>query len=430
MAGGEVLVLDALERVLRQAEVGDHVLGGVVRRRQVVVAVLDPHAQVRVDPHQPLELVGDVDRLAFELLERPLLDGVREDLVGEVLRAAELAAQVVVHGRGERRVDRVDRRVGVHVLGDPGEQRAGVAAVDPADGEAAVAEHLGAPPPVLDAQLGAVDVLLADARQPGQRRHDRGPFLRGQPAAAGQRQPVGPRRELLGLGAHLLERPALVQAVVVGDGGVRREEVQAGLVGAEVLEVLAAEVDHAGHQHQPVERHRVHLREPLGDGDGAGRAVGLADHVLRRHPPVLACAPQPDQLGDLLHVLAEPVVLAGLPARDRAAVAGRHRVDEDQVAHGEQGLGVVDQRVRRRGRRVHAAHVDAARAEQPHCSQIEAEPGPPLKTKAIGRWVTSAPSARSRVYAVTDSSARAFQPVNFSFLTSSSRSTMRPVRAV
>ncbi len=66
----------------------------------------------------------------------------------------------------------------------------------------------------------------------------------------------------------------------------------------------------------------------------------------------------------------------------------------------------------------------------PMCSQIEAEPGPPLKTKAIGRWVTSAPSARSRVYAVTDSSARAFQPVNFSFLTSSSRSTMRPVRAV
>ena len=204
------------------------------------------------------------------------------------------------------------------------------------------------------------------AGQSRQRRHDRGPLLGGQPPAARQRQPVGPGGELLGLGAHLLERPALVEAVVVGDRGVRRQEVQAGLVGAEVLEVLAAEVDDAGHQHQPVERHRVHLREPLGDGDGAGGAVGLADHVLRRHPPVLARAPQPDQLGDLLHVLAEPVVLAGLPALDRAAVAGRHRVDEDEVAHGEQGLGVVDQRVRRRGRRVHAAHVDASRPEQSH----------------------------------------------------------------
>ena len=61
------------------------------------------------------------------------------------------------------------------------------------------------------------------------------------------------------------------------------------------------------------------------------------------------------------------------------------------------------------------------------CSQTDAEPGPPLKTNAIGRWVTSAPS---RVYAVTDSSARAFQPRNLSSLTSSSRSTTRPVRAV
>ena len=61
------------------------------------------------------------------------------------------------------------------------------------------------------------------------------------------------------------------------------------------------------------------------------------------------------------------------------------------------------------------------------CSQTDAEPGPPLKTNAIGRCVRSAPSS---VYAVTESSARAFQPRNFSFFTSSSRSTTRPVRAV
>ena len=63
----------------------------------------------------------------------------------------------------------------------------------------------------------------------------------------------------------------------------------------------------------------------------------------------------------------------------------------------------------------------------PRCSHTDAEPGPPLKTKEIGRSVTSAPSS---VYAVTDSSARAFQPLNSSSFTSSSRSTIRPVRAV
>ena len=64
---------------------------------------------------------------------------------------------------------------------------------------------------------------------------------------------------------------------------------------------------------------------------------------------------------------------------------------------------------------------------RPMCSQIDEEPGPPLNTNVIGRVVTS-PS--SRVYAVTDISARAFQPLKTSSSTSSSRSTTRPVRAV
>ena len=139
-----------------------------------------------------------------------------------------------------------------------------------------------------------------------------------------------------------------MQAVVVGDRGVGRQEVQAGLVVAQVLEVLAAEVEHAGDQDEAVDGHRVLAPEPLGHPDGAGGAVGLADHVLGRHPAVPTGAPQPDQLGDLLDVLAVAVVVLGLPALHRAAVPGRHRVDEHQVGHGEQGVGVVDEPVRRR----------------------------------------------------------------------------------
>ncbi len=61
------------------------------------------------------------------------------------------------------------------------------------------------------------------------------------------------------------------------------------------------------------------------------------------------------------------------------------------------------------------------------CSQIEDEPGPPLKMNETGRVVTAASSS---VYAVTDIWARAFQPWKTSSLTSSSRSTTRPLRAV
>ena len=187
MAGREVGVLDPAERLVGYAEVGDHVLGSVVGRGEVVVAVLDPHAQVRVGPHQQLELVGDVDRLALELVPRPLLDGVREQLVGQVEGVAELAAQVVVKGRGVRTADGVDGRVGVHVLRDPGVQRAGEAAVDATDGQSSVAQHLGAPPPVLDPQVGPVDVLLADAGQPGQPGDDLHALVGGQPV---DREPV------------------------------------------------------------------------------------------------------------------------------------------------------------------------------------------------------------------------------------------------
>src|SRR5688572_18953529 len=43
VAGGEVGVLDAPERLVGQAEMGNHVLRRVVRRGEVVVAVLDAH---------------------------------------------------------------------------------------------------------------------------------------------------------------------------------------------------------------------------------------------------------------------------------------------------------------------------------------------------------------------------------------------------
>src|SRR5437762_2262207 len=77
---------------------------------------------------------------------------------------------------------------------------AGEAPVDAADGEPAVAEPLGAPAPVLDAQVGAVDVLLADRGQPRERGDDLRALVGREAVALAQGGAVRTRRELLGLG--------------------------------------------------------------------------------------------------------------------------------------------------------------------------------------------------------------------------------------
>ena len=80
-----------------------------------------------------------------------------------------------------------------------------------------------------------------------------------------------------------------------------------------------------------------------------------------------------------------------LAALDHAGVAGRHRVDEDQVADREQRLRVVGQLVRRRQQVADVAHQHPARAEQaevqPHAgaagTAVERERHRPLLVVAL-----------------------------------------------
>jgi hypothetical protein len=63
----------------------------------------------------------------------------------------------------------------------------------------------------------------------------------------------------------------------------------------------------------------------------------------------------------------------------------------------------------------------------PRCSHTLDDPGPPLNANVTGRCVASAPS---RVYAVTNNSAFGKCPSNFPSVSTSLRSTIRPVVAV
>ena len=165
----------------------------------------------------------------------------------------------------------------------------------------------------------------------------------------------------------------------------------------------------------------------VGQGRSAQGAIGLTGEELRGHPPAVAGRPEPDQLTDAVEVLGVAVVLAGLAALDGAGVAGRDRVDEDQVRLDEQGLRVLGDGVRRREQGTRVAHEHTPRPHDPRCSHTLEDPGPPLKAKVTGRVVGSAPSS---TYAVTDISALAVLPVKTPSSYTSSRRTTRPVVAV
>ena len=183
-----------------------------------------------------------------------------------------------------------------------------------------------------------------------------------------------------------LERPAAELAVVVRDGGVRREVERVRPVVALVLEVDRRQVEHAGDQHQPVDVHAVPALEMLDQRRTAQGPVGLAGDELRRHPALVPRRPDPDQLADRLDVALVAVERLGLGALQRAGVAGRHRVDEDQVADREQGLGVVGRGRTAARSSAPASPISTRRGpRRPRCSHTLELPGPPLKANVTGR---------------------------------------------
>ncbi len=270
------------------------------------------------------------------------------------------------------------------------------------DGEALVAQQLGEEAPVLDAQVGAVDVVLGEPGEPGQRR-DRVTALGGaQPGTPGEHPRVVAGGIRLRLVEHLPQPAAAVLAVVVRDRGIRRQVERVRPVVALLVEVDRRQVEHARDEDQPVEVHAVPLLQVLGERGAAQRAVGLARDELRRHPAPVARRPQADQLGDGLDVLLVAVEVAGLAALDRARPAGRHRVDEDEVADREQRLRVVDEVVRRRLERARVTHDDPARAEQAEVqpdaraarAAVEGEGHGPLARVGAVEHVASSATAR------------------------------------
>ncbi len=87
-----------------------------------------------------------------------------------------------------------------------------------------------------------------------------------------------------------------------------------------------------------------------GDTHAPQCPVRLAGDVLGAGPPSGTGQVQPYELAHRLDVLLEVVEVLRLLLGDRPGVARRHRIDEHEVCHVEQGVLVVDQSCGRRHR--------------------------------------------------------------------------------
>ena len=216
-------VLNPPTSLLGQPHHSEH----VIRRRRGSGPVIDPighmHLQVRVGPHRPLQPWRDIDRPTLEILVGPRVHPLGDLLVVQVAAELQLSAHVVVHRRGIRPDDRVERRVRVHLLGNAAGRRPGEPRVQPPDRQPLVPQQLPEEPPVLDPQLGAIDVVGRHPREPRYRRRDLCTFVGAQPSPTRQRPRVVAGGILARLGDHLVEGTAGMLAVIVGDGGIQGE---------------------------------------------------------------------------------------------------------------------------------------------------------------------------------------------------------------
>ena len=147
-----------------------------------------------------------------------------------------------------------------------------------------------------------------------------------EPRALGQGIAEVARGELLRFPDHVRELPTGMAAVIVRDSSVGGQvECVRGVAPRE--EAKRGHVQHRRNEPEAVDGHAVRVEQPARDGDRTERSVGLADEVLGREPPVVACSPEADDFGHEVTVFNEGVELIGLLTFDHTGKAGAYRID-------------------------------------------------------------------------------------------------------
>ena len=368
-----------------------HLAHGVVRREErrgeVIVAVGDPDVEIGVAAHGAVQELGRVEVFVLDVAVVPRTHLPGERVVGQVVLVFKFAAHVLVETRAVGAVNRLVARVEVRLLGAGLVADAREPRIVAADRPVLVREQFAGEGEDVDAQVALRNGGLGQAGERRQFLRQRSLVLRRQGVAEHERGCVFVLHELLG-GLHRRaeigrgERTAEFFVIPSGRGVGGQEELIRQVVA--LREAGGLEIHDRGDERDAVQVEAVALLQVIGETRGARCAVAFTDQEFRRGPALVARSVEPDEVAHGRDVLGETMELFRILVLGRAAVAGRDRVDEDEVRGVEPGCVIVHHPVGRRKRLAFFRHDDALGADRAHVQPDGGGAGAAVEGKSHG----------------------------------------------
>ena len=267
------------------------VLGGEIRRRQIVVPAVELNLEVWVLLHGDREIRHDIHRARnLGLRTRRLVQHVPEfvdaefGLIGLSVAEFEHGAHVIVERRHIGRGNRGRLRIVIRLLAHRIDGGSGEPGIESAGGDFA-SEQILFEFPAVDAQIGALDVVGRESGVVVQPGCDFRFAFGAQGRARRQRLRVVCQREILDLLQQGFELGGLIRQLMVVPGRRRVrgqcERIRKIHAGIELRRVDAVvEVQYLRQQNDAVQIQSLLVLENIGQRRRARRPVTLAEQIL------------------------------------------------------------------------------------------------------------------------------------------------------
>ena len=274
---------DVLLQFGSQRHMVHRVPGGEIRRGEVEVAVSYEDLEIRVAADGLAQSVADVDVFSF-VVEFPGMRAAGQDQIEFFRIVIQLRSYVIVEAGRENAGGGGMTGIGLGMVTGPFAVAAFYSAVKAADGIAFLFQEIFGEAPDAGLKIAVKHELLAKPGVGGQLFGHFQLFLFGKRRAQKERAEIFVDREAL----HFGQKIALLRAfsgflVIVGDGGVSRQEENVGEIVAEV-EPRGAEIKNGGDKDDAVKVHALLVVQVSGQARGARRAIAFAEKIFRGHP--------------------------------------------------------------------------------------------------------------------------------------------------
>ena len=381
------VIIFILDPILRDAGARQRIFGGEKGRREIIIALTDKDAQSAVFAQRLPDIGRDVQigvGVAASDAPVPLAADAADRLIFAVGLEPQRIARPAVDRGGVARIDAIEAGVIVGLFARIVIILARVAAVEPADGQAAVAQQFLVEAAGRDAQIRLFEIGFGQAGEAGKFAADRGAFLALQLLPLEQRRGIGPDRPLARLFGELFDRRRACLAVI--EGG-RRHRRKVGDIAEFIARCIGPgrEIEHRRDEDDAVEADIVegYIHQLVRDRCRARGAIAFPAQEFGAVPAAIVVEPAADDFGDGLRVLRHAVIILGVGLADQVREAGARRINEDDVGHVEQRIGIVDDGVGRGAVILGiAGDRDALRPERTHHQPDGARPGPAVEQKS------------------------------------------------